>query len=200
MNALTEIGIFVLQTLGGLYVLLVLLRFLLQVIRADIYNPICQFIVKATNTFIIPLRKVVPSIAGYDTSSLLVALVVQAITIFLSGLVTGSVVDPLSLLLWSLIGLASLVVIVFYIAMIIIIIISFLVLFNVVSPANNHPIILLIRQLTNPLCAPFQRLFPPSSGFDLSPIFVFMILHIVRILLAHAAAATNLNFMLVPGI
>jgi len=195
MNPLTEIGLYVIQTLGTLYILTVLLRFLLQVARADFYNPISQFVVKATNPLVIPLRKVFPSIAGYDTASIILALLLEALVIVLCGLIAvGSLINPVDLITWSLIGLVSMTVYVFYFGLIIMIIVSF------VAPHSQHPALMLIRQLTNPICAPFQRIIPPMGGLDISPIFVFIALHIVRILLTHGAKAVGLASLLVPGI
>lgn len=194
MSALSEIGLYIIQTLGTLYIAIVLLRFILQVVRADFYNPISQFIVKASNPLVVPLRKIFPSVAGYDTASIVLALALQILVIFLSGLFAGGLIAPLNLALWSLVGLISMLVYIFYIGMIVMIIVSF------IAPQSRHPIILLIRQLTNPICAPFQRLIPPMGGMDISPIFVFIALHVVRILLTHGAASIGLIAPLVPGI
>ena len=55
---------FLIETLFGLYILIVMLRFLLQWARADFYNPVSQFIVKATQAPLAPLRRVVPALLG----------------------------------------------------------------------------------------------------------------------------------------
>ena len=68
MTGLNTAAIYVLQTLGSLYLLIVLLRFILQLVRADFYNPLSQFIVKATQPLLKPLRKLIPSILGLDTA------------------------------------------------------------------------------------------------------------------------------------
>ena len=73
MGAINEIFAYVVQTFLSLYLIAMLLRFLLQVVRADFYNPICQFLVKVTNPLVIPLRRVVPAVAGIDSASLLLA-------------------------------------------------------------------------------------------------------------------------------
>ena len=79
MSGLNGAAIFVIQTLGSLYLLIVLLRFILQLVRANFYNPLCQFIVKATQPLLKPLRRVIPSLFGLDMSSLVLALIVALV-------------------------------------------------------------------------------------------------------------------------
>ncbi|MGC8159761.1 YggT family protein, partial [Salmonella enterica] len=67
----------IIQTLGSLYLLIVLMRFILQLVRANFYNPLCQFVVKATQPLLKPLRRVIPSLFGLDMSSLVLALLLQ---------------------------------------------------------------------------------------------------------------------------
>ena len=64
---------FVISTLVNLYVMIVLLRFLMQTFKVDFYNPISQFAVKLTSPLLKPIRRAVPGIAGIDVSSLLLA-------------------------------------------------------------------------------------------------------------------------------
>ena len=73
MGTLNSIFLYLVQTAISLYLLIVFLRFLLQAVKADFYNPISQFIVKATNPAVVPMRKIVPGVGGYDMASLLLA-------------------------------------------------------------------------------------------------------------------------------
>jgi YggT family protein len=66
MIGLNTAAVYILQTIGSFYLLIVLLRFILQLVRADFYNPLSQFIVRATHPLLKPLRKIIPSIAGLD--------------------------------------------------------------------------------------------------------------------------------------
>ncbi len=196
MNTLAQIGILIVQTLGGLYLLIVLLRFLLQVARADFYNPMSQFIVKATNPLLLPLRRVIPGLFGIDLACLLLALAVEFLTVFLCILFATGFINPLLVLAWSVIGLLSFVIYIFYVCMIVMIVLSF------IAPHTRHPAALLVMQLVRPICAPFQRLIPPLGGFDISPIFVFLLLNIARILVESGAARVGANAArgLIPGL
>ena len=109
MGAFNEILAYLIQTLLSLYLVAMLLRFLLQLVKADFYNPICQFLVKVTNPLVIPLRKVVPGLAGLDLASLLLALLLQLAGIVLLLLINGLGLPNVALLLvWSLLGVIGL--------------------------------------------------------------------------------------------
>lgn len=196
MNPLSQIGILIVQTLGGLYVLVVMLRFLLQIARADFYNPVSQFIVKATSPLLIPIRRIVPGLGGLDIACLLLALAVEFVTIYLSVLFALGPINPLPPLLWAGLGLVSLSIYIFFGCMIVMIVLSF------VAPYTRHPLAMLAVQLVRPICAPFQRLIPPMGGIDISPIFVFLLLNIARVLVETGAAMIGLSGNLrhlVPG-
>lgn len=181
MNALSQIGILVITTLGGLYLLVVLLRFLLQLARADFYNPLSQFIAKATNPLLLPLRRVIPGLFGLDIACLVLALGVQFATVFLGMLLVGAI-NPLLTLAWSALGMISMVIYIYFICMIAMIILSW------VAPHTRHPAAMLAAQLVRPLCAPVQRLIPAMGGIDISPIFVFLFLQVIRMLVENGAA------------
>lgn len=72
-------------TLIDLYVAAVLLRLLLQWVRADFYNPVCQFLVKVTNPVLLPLRRFVPSIGRLDTASVILMYVLEWLGAWLVG-------------------------------------------------------------------------------------------------------------------
>ena len=195
MGAFTEIGIYIVQTLGSLYLLVVMLRFLFQLVRADFYNPISQFMVKATNPLLKPLRKVIPGAFGIDLASVVLALLVQWLVIQLCALLLGAgFLNPLQVLTWALIGLLSLTANIFFWGLLISIVVSW------VAPQSYHPALLLLRQLIEPVMAPFKRMIPPMGGLDISPIFAFLALNIIKILIANLAAAVGVPNQIVLGI
>ena len=71
-------------TLLDLYITAVLLRLLLQWVRADFYNPVCQFLVKVTNPLIVPLRRVIPSVGKLDTASVLLILMLEFFSVWIA--------------------------------------------------------------------------------------------------------------------
>ena len=71
----------VFNTIAGLYLLFVVARFLLQLAKADFYNPISQAVFKATDPVVRVLRSFIPGYKGVDFSSLILAFIVQFIAI-----------------------------------------------------------------------------------------------------------------------
>ena len=174
MSGLNGAAIFVVQTLGSLYLLVVLLRFILQLLRANFYNPICQFIVKATQTLLKPMRRVIPSIFGLDMSSLVLAILVQMVVFAIVLTLSYIPFNILGLLLWSIIGVTALFLKVFFFAMIISVILSW------VAPGSTSPGAELVNQITEPALAPFRRFLPNLGGLDISPILAFMVIQLIQ--------------------
>lgn len=195
MGALNEILAYLLQTFLSLFLLLVMLRFLLQLVRADFYNPISQFLVKVTNPIILPLRKVVPGLWGLDMAALLLLVLVQIAGIVAMLLLNGfALPNPLVLILWSVVGIAALVVNFYFFALLAMIILSW------IAPGSSNAFVYLLHQLTKPVMAPFRRLIPPMGGMDFSPILVFIGINVVQIMLRHLAVAVGLHPALVIGL
>ena len=195
MNALNEIFGYLIQTLLSLYLIAMLLRFLLQLVRADFYNPISQFLVKVTNPVLVPLRRVIPGVGGIDVSSLLLALLLQALGIIALLLLNGlALPNPLILLVWSVLGVVGLLVNIYFFALLAMIILSW------VAAGSQHPAIYLLYQITEPVMAPFRKALPAMGGLDFSPILVFILINVIQIALRHMAAGVGLHPALVIGL
>lgn len=187
MIGLNTAAVYVLQTLGSLYLLIVLLRFVLQLVRANFYNPLCQFVVKATQPLLKPLRRVIPSLFGLDMSSLVLAILVQLALMALTLLLTyGTTGNPLQLFIWSIIGVTALFLKIFFWAMVISIILSW------VAPGSHNPGAELVNQICEPALAPFRRFLPSMGGLDLSPIFAFLVLKLIDMLVINNLAAMTM--------
>lgn len=186
MGAINDIFAYLVQTLLSLYLVAMLLRFLLQVVRADFYNPICQFLVKITNPLVIPMRRVVPAVAGLDLSSLLLAFLLQMACIAALVLIKLGGLPPLGILLaGGALGLLGLLVNIYFFAILAMIILSW------VAAGSRHPAIYLLYQITEPVMTPFRKALPSMGGLDFSPILVFILINIIQIALRHMAAAAN---------
>ena len=189
MSYFGNAGQFLVQTVFGMYILIVMLRFLLQVVRADFYNPVSQFIVKATRPLLNPLRRVVPGLAGIDMSAVVLMLVLKLIEVKLLLSFQGYGGALPGVLLLSIAELASLAIDVFFYAVIIQVVISW------VNPGLYNPVTSLLYSLTEPLLAPARRLLPPMGGFDLSPIIVIIALRLGSMLLIAPLSDTALHMM-----
>ncbi|WP_394559815.1 YggT family protein [Aquipseudomonas alcaligenes] len=197
MSGLAEALIYIIQTLGSLYLLIVLLRFILQLVRADFYNPLSQFTVKATQPLLKPLRRIIPGFGGLDLASLMLAILVQLVLMVVIVLIAGA--NPagfgLQLLVWAIISVTSLFLKIFFFAMIISVILSW------VAHGSYNPGAQLVNQICEPLLAPFRKLLPNLGGLDISPIFAFMALHLIdRFVIGNLAAMSGMPAVLSPFI
>lgn len=191
----SEIAHLLIQTFFNLFLLAVLLRLLLQMARADFYNPLSQFLVRVTNPVLKPLRRVIPGALGVDWAAIVLALIVQMIAIALIFLTFGAGVPGVGrLLIWSVLAVLAMVVNIYFIAILVGIILSW------VAPQSYHPIVILIHQLTEPVLRPFRKLLPSMGGLDLSPILVFLLINVIQVVLRHMAASTGLPAGLILGL
>lgn len=170
-------GVFLINTVFGLFILIVMLRFLLQLVRADFYNPVSQFLVKATNPVLVPLRRVIPGLFGLDFAAVVLLLVLQIMQIVLVGLVKGYAFQPLGIVVMAIAELASLTINIFFFSILIQVILSW------VSPGNDNPVTGVLYGLNEPLLRPARRMIPPMSGFDFSPLVVGVLLKLVEMTL-----------------
>lgn len=179
----------IINTLFDLYILLVLLRFLLQMLRADFYNPVSQFITKLTTPPLRFLRRFIPSIGGQDSASIVLCLLLIYAKFLLMRELSipaahiGGVMAPIGgvsyagLLVLSVADLVALVLTVFLGAIIIKVIISW------VSPGNYNPVIGLVNRLADPILKPIRKFIPPLGGIDLTPLFASLLLLIAKMLI-----------------
>lgn len=173
-SLLPEIGLMFINMFFGLYLLLILLRFLFQLARADFYNPISQFILKATNPLLIPIRRVVPSIKSFDIPSLILAMLVQMLGVVLVLLILGAGINPISVVIWSALLLVGLVLQIYFFSLIIMVIASW------VAPQSQNPALTLVHQLLEPITKPIRNILPDMGGIDLSPILIFFVITVLK--------------------
>jgi YggT family protein len=168
-------------TVFELFLFAVLLRFLFQLVRADFYNPVSQFIVALTNPLVKPLRRVIPGFFGIDFASLILLIAVKCLEIYLLRLIDGLDVPLLALVVAAALELVRLTLNVFFFAVIIRALLSWFSPYGI----RHNPVGNLLVGLTEPLLGPARRLIPPVGGLDLSPIVVLVALQIALLALNH---------------
>lgn len=195
MDTLIKILYFLINLFGSLYLSAILLRFLLQVARADFYNPISQLLVKITNPVLRPLRKLIPGLWGVDLASLVLALLFHWLVMQILILVTGagSLMAPHLMIVWALIGITLNIITLYLFAGFVLFITSF------VAPYSRHPAIVLIHQLLEPLLAPVRRYIPPAGGLDFSLFFVGIFLVVMRMMVMGIGGSLNVPFNYLIG-
>ncbi len=171
--------IFILSLLGQLLVGIFVVRFLLQLVRADFYNPVSQAIVSLTNPLVMPLRRVIPGLKGLDLASVVAALLVQILVlIILYFIQTGGALPGVQYtLVESLFSLLNLVFGLYIMTIFLRVILSW------VNPDPRNPIVSMLYSLTEPILAPARRIIPSIGGLDLSPLVVLVLLQALQILI-----------------
>ena len=169
--------LFLVRTLFDLYLLTFLLRFILQWIRSDFYNPFAQFVLRVTNPLVIPARRVIPAAGGVDLATLVVIIVLQLAATYVLLLIVGVTPNALDLFRLAALRLVSLVLWLYFASILVYVILSW------VSPGGHSPISTMLYTLNAPLLTPVRRIIPPIGGLDLSPLVVLILLQALMIAL-----------------
>ncbi len=179
MNAL----FYIFNIIGNVLVGILVVRFLLQLFRADFQNPVSQSIVKLTNPVVLPLRKIVPGFKKMDLASLLAAFMVQIVVTLIATVVFMGASPSLSRVLFaSTFSFIDLVLGLYFMLIFLRVILSW------VSTDMRNPIVSVIYSLTEPILAPARRIVPMLGNLDISPILVIMAIGALRILLTQDLA------------
>ncbi len=168
--------VFLVQTAFALYILAVMLRFLLQWVRADFYNPVVQVLVRITNPILIHLRRLIPGLYGIDLAAIVFMFVLQVAELYILAQLLGGSLPPAALTLGAVAKLLGLLVNVYFWTILIQVILSW------VNPQAYNPALAVIHSLTEPVLKPARRLLPDLGGLDLSPLIVVVVLQLVRML------------------
>jgi YggT family protein len=161
----------------GALVALVVLRVLLQLVRANFYNPICQFLYKLTNPFLMPLRKVIPPWRNLDIAGILLAWLLTAIKLALLYAMAGQGLGVLGLLVMAIADLIDFVLMLYLGVILVYVLISF------ISVERSNPIVPLVYQLIEPLLRPIRRRLPSFGGIDFSPMLAWLVILLARVLI-----------------
>ena len=169
--------IFIVSTLSQLYLFVMLLRLWLPWLGADFRNPIAQGILRLTSPLVIPVRRIVPPLGRLDTATVLVAFILQYLTILVILLIGGDMAGILPIAVTALLDLVILSCRLFTFAIFIHIILSW------IAPGTYNPATALIASLVEPILRPFRRIVPSLGGLDISPIFAIIGLQAISIIL-----------------
>lgn len=173
MEAINYLLKFVLDTL----VLVLIFRVWLQMVKADFYNPLSQFIVKVTNPLVIPVRRVIPGFAGLDMASIVLVLLVSSAKFIIIPMINGGPFDPLAALYFGALFSIKQVGFLLFIVMLAMAVMSWVV-------QGYNPTQVVFHQLTEPFLNPIRRIIPSLGGLDLSVLIAFLLLNVINILLS----------------
>ena len=179
-----QIGVLLVDVVASFLVFMLLARFHFQWLRVGFRNPMGEFVIATTNWLVMPVRRVIPGLAGLDLSTLLLAWLVQALGLWAQAAIVGAepglgtiaAIAAVDLLRYSLY------------------ILVFAVLVQaVLSWVNPYaPLAPVFDTLTRPFLRPLRRVVPPIGNVDLTPLILIVLLQVVLIPVGYlrAAAAT----------
>ncbi|MCZ3383462.1 MULTISPECIES: YggT family protein [unclassified Kosakonia] len=179
---------FLLSTVIELYTMVLLLRVWMQWARCDFYNPFSQFVVKATQPIVGPLRRVLPAMGPLDSASLLIAFVlsfIKAILIFM--------VITFQPIIWA----SALLILLKTIGLMIFWVLLAMAIMSWVSQGRS-PVEYVLMQLTEPLLRPIRSLLPAMGGIDFSPMILVLLLYVLNMGIAELLQSTG--DILLPGL
>ena len=101
----------------------------------------------------------------------------EAFGIFMITSLGPASLDPVQIIVYSVIKLIMMMLITYAVLIIVSVILSW------VGGNARHPIIPLIYQLTEPVLRPFRKAIPPIAGIDLSPLFALITIRFLMLLL-----------------
>ncbi|MFB0979379.1 MAG: YggT family protein [Alteromonadaceae bacterium] len=157
--------------------MLLVLRVWLQIVRADFYNPLSQFIVKVTNPMVIPLRRIIPGFGGVDVSTLLLAFTVASLKFIVIPLINGADFNVIISLYKGLLYLIKQTGVLLFMLMLVMALMSWVV-------QGYNPTQAIFHQLTEPFLKPIKRIVPSIGGLDLSVLIAFLLLNVINIFLS----------------
>ncbi|MCQ8129365.1 YggT family protein [Methylomonas rivi] len=176
-NYMTDPVVFLIDTLFSLYILAVMLRFLLQWTQADFYNPVSQFLVKITHPALKLMRRFIPSVGRIDTSSLVLALVLQITANFAILAIKGVTISIVALTVLSFTDLLKMLLDIFVYAIFAGAILSWF------APGSYSGASSLLYSLTDPLLNVCRRLIPDLGSIDLSPLVALVLLQLAKMMI-----------------
>lgn len=168
---------FLIQTLGNLFVIAVLLRFMMQLFRVPFRNPFAQFIVAITDFAVKPLRRVVPGLLGLDWACLVLAWLVEVVVVMAGYWLDGFPFALAGGKVWPvMLGLAA----VKLLSLAVYLIIGLTLVRAVLSWTNaNTPLMPVVYALTEPFLRPLRRIVPMVAQIDLTPLVLFILCQLV---------------------
>ena len=172
-----QIGIYLVDTVFAFFVLLLLARFHFQWLRVPFRNPVGEFVLATTSWMVMPVRRVMPSLAGLDLATLLLAFALQCLAVWIKAEIVG--VEPA---LPALLGIAALDLL-RYSLYILVFAILVQVLFSWINP--YAPMAPVFNAMTAPFLRPLRRFIPPLGNVDLTPLVLLIVIQIVLIVLAN---------------
>lgn len=176
---LAQVLDFLISTLLGIYIILLLLRLILGIVRADFLNPLSQTIIMLTNPPLQILRKALPPFGRVDIAAIALVILLQFVEIWLRLAIIGVGIDPGAVLIISIREILVTTVWILIISLVIEVVLSWL---QPGGTASRHPVARLVFNINQPLLGPIRRILPNTGMIDFSPMAALILLYVVLII------------------
>lgn len=176
MSPFSHAGLLIVDTLFGLAMFVLVLRILLQVIRANFYNPICQVVWKLTNPVLGGWQRYLPTVRNVPLAAVLLCMLLAIVWAWVTGLVAGTPVSVGAIAVYAIGRLIGFVISFFFWMALARVILSWF------SPDTSNPAIPILYAIADLVLKPFRRIIPLVGGIDISPIFALLSLQLANIL------------------
>jgi YggT family protein len=176
-----QIATFLIDTIVSFFVVLLLARFHFQWLRVPFRNPMGEFLLATTSWIVLPARRVIPSLAGFDLATLIVAWLLQAMGLWAQAAIAGA--DPSGIALAAIAG----VDLIRYSVYILVFAVFVQVAISWINP--DAPLGPLFDMVTRPFLRPLRRFVPPVGRVDLTPMVLLIILYVLLIPLGYLRLA-----------
>jgi YggT family protein len=157
------------------YIVVIITRFMLQMVRADFYNPLSQFVVKATSPLLNPLRRIVPGYGGWDMASVVLLVLAVLLKVILILALNDYPLEPQVIAILGVRSLGKALIDYFSLTIFAGAILSWFA-------QGYHPVVHVIMQVSEPVLRPFRKLIPSMGGLDISPVFALLTMQMLKTL------------------
>lgn len=177
---LSQALIFLVETVCGLFVVALLLRFYLQWARAPYRNPLSDFLQALTDFMVRPARRLIPGLWGLDLATFALAWVIQLLELVVVLQLRGYQAGPdagtafTALLLLALVSIARTGLYIVMVAVILQVVLSWIGPYSPLMPLANS--------MTRPFLRVFQKRIPPVGNVDLSPLLLLVVIQLLLML------------------
>ncbi len=181
MSAAQDLAHLLLSTAAGFFLAVIWLRFLLQYLSADFYNPVSQWVEWVSRPVLQPLRKALPRSTRFDWAALVMIVMIKTLELTLYSAMEFHQIIPFVQLMFTAFYALAVQLLYFYQGMLILL----MIMSWVVAAGGYHPLYALLLELSEPLCAPARKILPPVAGIDFSLMLVFFALQILQVVVQH---------------
>jgi YggT family protein len=175
MNALY----YLVDTLTSLYLGVLILRLIMQIVRANFRNPFAEAVLRLTNPLIMPLRRILPPVGKMDSATVLAIVLFAVFKVVLLSMLFGG--GLLSLIAMALVVLRTLVLAVLWLYFILI---FFYGIAGFLMQGGSSPVYEVLAYTCDPILNRIRKIIPSLvAGLDLSFLWAIIAIQALIILI-----------------